>query len=855
MEDLLIQAFHELDEDGSGRVTRDQLEVLTKKLGIEDPDRLFDALDRNRTGFVTLEDLLNRFYSSSNDDIEEDDEEEMSSNDEEEVEYENDNPVRGIMSLLSPSGLSTLKANEFREALEEYIQRRLSSDESKALSKAFETQRKKSSTFDDVSIGTVLSNWQRLLQGEELPSSKEETNKKMNINIITEEQEATTYVSPAKASRSPRNSLNSENLAEALKRSEHQLRKLREHVQRQRRFIEEQSAAHESVTAKHRLEFERRLEKETRKLRRQFEREHERANESETRNEKLTREKHELLVKIRDLEQERSSHTQNQEYTQRAREEARETMQRLESEYRDTVRDLTSSRAESNRRVETLETELKAKDEVLRNTQSELEEMKRRHTAQNAIHESLRQTIRDLEDVVMTLRGQSPRKPASRSPSPKQRKHRSPSAFARFPKRKSWDSKPSSHVKRSLSVPSRNEDDGSKVSGSLLDNDDADESLADELAALNDVSTITIIDTPTKDIDTPTKDTDTPTKEEEEKTEEKPQKKSEKSSSLVSFLNKQCDEAASLVKADNSTTTPTSSPTTSKKPKRRKSKTSASLVHQMLQEATALAHTFKGDYLEIVTHRQALLRHRIHSAGGSVQERLLFSSVVVRLIQPSKIVGFFSSEARQWRRVLVLTNHALYEMSDVLSLQVRRRVPLSSICTVAMMTDSHDVFALLRRTSYDRVYQTMRRTELVVRIMQACKNLQGLYDDDDSLLGKRRDSVRVRVAQAQKQVDSGEMSRQEFDAVVRSCARYQTRRYVKPPLRVRFLSKMLLSFSGGEIKQMYYNESSGQIHIVPQDARESAPNAVMAGFVCPMCKIKFATAAKLLEHYDSAHPA
>jgi hypothetical protein len=361
------------------------------------------------------------------------------------------------------------------------------------------------------------------------------------------------------------------------------------------------------------------------------------------------------------------------------------------------------------------------------------------------------------------------------------------------------------------------------------------------------VSTITIIDTPTKDIDTPTK----------EEEEEKPKKKSEESSSLVSFLNKQCDEAASLVKADNSTstatTTPTSSPTTSNKPKRRKSKTSASLVHQMLQEATALAHTFKGDYLEIVTHRQALLRHRIHSAGGSVQERLLFSSVVVRLIQPSKIVGFFSSEARQWRRVLVLTNHALYEMSDVLSLQVRRRVPLSSICTVAMMTDSHDVFALLRRTSYDRVYQTMRRTELVVRIMQACKNLQGLHDDE--FLGQRRDSVRVKVAQAQKMVDSGEMSRQEFDAVVRSCARHQTRRYAKPPLRVRFLSKMLLSFSGGEIKQMYYNESSGQIHIVPQDARESAPNAVMAGFVCPMCKIQFATAAKLLEHYDSVHPA
>ena len=54
MEDVLIEAFHELDEDGSGRVTRDQLEVLTKKLGIDDHDRLFEALDRNRTSSSSL---------------------------------------------------------------------------------------------------------------------------------------------------------------------------------------------------------------------------------------------------------------------------------------------------------------------------------------------------------------------------------------------------------------------------------------------------------------------------------------------------------------------------------------------------------------------------------------------------------------------------------------------------------------------------------------------------------------------------------------------------------------------------------------------------------------------------------
>ena len=54
MEDVLIEAFHELDEDGSGRVTRDQLEVLTKKLGIDDHDRLFEALDRNRTSSSSI---------------------------------------------------------------------------------------------------------------------------------------------------------------------------------------------------------------------------------------------------------------------------------------------------------------------------------------------------------------------------------------------------------------------------------------------------------------------------------------------------------------------------------------------------------------------------------------------------------------------------------------------------------------------------------------------------------------------------------------------------------------------------------------------------------------------------------
>ena len=87
----------------------------------------------------------------------------------------------------------------------------------------------------------------------------------------------------------------------------------------------------------------------------------------------------------------------------------------------------------------------------------------------------------------------------------------------------------------------------------------------------------------------------------------------------------------------------------------------------------------------------------------------------------------------------------------------------------------------------------MRRTELVVRIMQACKNLQGLYDDE--FLGQRRDSVRVRVAQAQKK-SIREMSRQEFDAVVRSCARYQTLR--QTPLRVISVQNAII-FHGGEI--------------------------------------------------------
>jgi len=542
------------------------------------------------------------------------------------------------------------------------------------------------------------------------------------------------------------------------------------------------------------------LENETQKLRRQVEKEHKRADELETRSERIVREKHELLLKIRDLEQERNSKIRNEEFdkaaAERARDEARATMQQLEREYRDTVRDLTNARVESNRQVEKLEQELSKKNEHLQNTQSELEEMKRKHTTQNAIHESLRQTIRDLESVVMTLRGQSPRK-MSRSPSPTRRKHRSPSAFARFPKRKSWDSKPfpGGHLKRSQSVSSRHDVekinnkvvDAAIITKATMEEDLSSESLADELAALS---------TRTSKEEEEEKENEKEKLEKNEENEEKDNEKTSFSSSLVTFLNIQCDEAASLVKADKTTdsttttttTTTITNPKTSKDnvPKRRKSKTSASLVHQMLQEATSMAHTFKGDYLEIVTHRQALLRHRIHSAGGSVQERLLFSSVVVRLIQPSKIVGFFSSEARQWRRVLVLTNHALYEMSDLLSLTVRRRVPLSSICTVALMTDSHDVFALLRRTSYDRVYQTMRRTELVVRIMQACKHLRDQEEQQrggNSSDGRRKDSVRLTVAQAQRQVDLGEMSRQEYDAVVRSCARHHhhnTRRFITP---------------------------------------------------------------------------
>lgn len=835
-------------------------------------------LFKTHSGFVTLEVLLKEFMKfASNNEEEEEDEEEMISEEESEDEeeaYNQDDPVTGILALLPASKLAKLSLPLLQKALEEYIQRRLLPNERKALSKAFEAQLKQGLSFDAAAIGTVLSTWQRHLQdGDE--EAQEET---MKITTLPA-TEATTYESPAKP-KSPRNSLSSENFTEALNRSGHQLRKLREHVQRQRKFIEEQTAAHEAVTLKNKLDFEKRLDEETQKLRRQLNKVQENLRESEQKSERLQHEKHELLLKVRDLEQERSSRTRNQETdkiaVERARDEARATMERLEREYEATVRSFTDSKSKSHRRVEELESKLKNRDVELRETRSELEELKRRHTAQNVIHESLKQSIRDLEDVVMTLRGQSPRK-TSRSPSPtNRRKGRSPSAFARFPKRKSWDTSKSKlplKLKRSRSVSSKDDHLTKMTRDRVISNveeneneEDLNESLADELAALDVVSTPTIKNN--DDLDIPSTPTPRTKKMIEEETTKKEDEEDKSSLSLVSFLNKQCDEAASLVKADDDGIKSavlltskmdrgTSSPPASQKKieNRRKSKTSASLVHQMLQEATSLAHTFKGDYLEIVTHRHALFKHRIHSAGGSVEERLLFSSVVVRLIQPSKLVGFFSSEARQWRRVLILTNLALYEMADVLSLQVRRRVPLDSICTVAMMTDSHDVLALLRRTSYDRVYQTMRRTELVVRLMQACQHLRRgalLSEDKD---GRRKNSVRLTVAKAQQMVDANEMSRGEFDAVVRSCARRNAMQYTTPPLRVRFLSKMLLSFSGGQIMQMYFNESSGQIHIIPQDARESAPSAEMAGFVCPMCKMKFPTAAKLLEHYESVHPS
>jgi len=196
MEDELIEAFHDVDEDGSGRVTRSQLQVLIEKLGIEgsDHDRLFAALDRNGTGFVTLDSLLDAFLNFSS---KGDEDEEVS--DEDEENSNNNDPVRGIMSLLPPSKLTSLKTIDFREALEEYIQRRLSLEESKALSRAFEKQRRKNSTFDDVAIGSVLSNWQSLLQGED--DEEEENDDYENssnttpepIVVTEEEEEVTTY--------------------------------------------------------------------------------------------------------------------------------------------------------------------------------------------------------------------------------------------------------------------------------------------------------------------------------------------------------------------------------------------------------------------------------------------------------------------------------------------------------------------------------------------------------------------------------------------------------------------------------------------------------------------------------------
>ena len=89
-------------------------------------------------------------------------------------------------------------------------------------------------------------------------------------------------------------------------------------------------------------------------------------------------------------------------------------------------------------------------------------------------------------------------------------------------------------------------------------------------------------------------------------------------------------------------------------------------------------------------------------------------------------------------------------------------------------------------------------------------------------------------------------------SLTRSCvpALVIRRDVAKPPLRVRFLSKMLLSFSGGEIKQMYYNEdrrvyrSSGRTRVCSERCD--------GWFLCPC---RYSSPLQLLEHYDSVHPA
>ena len=205
--------------------------------------------------------------------------------------------------------------------------------------------------------------------------------------------------------------------------------------------------------------------------------------------------------------------------------------------------------------------------------------------------------------------------------------------------------------------------------------------------------------------------------------------------------------------------------------------------------------------------------------GMEPLEQIVFSTVLHRCV-PAFL--FFSTKKK---RELIITTKAIYECDNTLTFSVRRRLAYRDINIVSISTAAADVFALLPRAHFDLLYQTMRRTEIVARLMQC-------YEAE-----------------------------------------------VGTPLKIRFMQTILLTMENGDIKTTYVDEENATVKMEEYKPTTSANQ----GFICPTCKQKyviprinimrlhagcathfrlctcvtaarrFTTAPKLQKHFDTKH--
>eukprot|EP00939_MAST-03C_sp_MAST-3C-sp1_P005183 g5183.t1 len=895
----LETAFRRIDTKCAGEISRGQLKELISTLEIAaDADALFDALVSQDSQYLRLESLTTAFAAfleRGNDDGDDDNDSGGSSDDETGLDADDGDPVEPIISLMRWDNAGRGRLGALADALEEYIQRRLSEPEREALNVAFRRHLSNNedddngdgveSSLEPADVRSLLLEWQNIIHdddnggGDDDYDGRADDGRVSPIHIVGIRTDSDPLddgilvyesgrTSPSGRRRRMSSSVHSmsdmsaswrdvnsmDGLRAALKRSDHQRRQLRAHIAHQRKFIESQNSSHELWANKMKQQWSERAEKETKRLKQALKEQRARCDELEKLSDALRSEASRLSAKIREMESKRRrdnrDKTTEKETIAAERAEFRDAYAKLEKECRRSREQAKSATL----RATTLEETAERGQRELEEARAKIEELHVAAKSHKEIEDSLRQSVLDLEDVVATLRGKVESPVLRRRQSGgddddatsgvrnSKRRVRAPSSFGRI------------HSAASI----RREE---RASTAVANKE-------------KKKKTMTTTATPTRVVHAVSKRAD-----------------EEADPVLLAFLAEQQQGSNSGSSSSSSggegggekkkgnggsgedkppppppppptTTTPTSLPTTTSPSSSSRTPTApstptatdANSLQRLLEEATSLAHKFKGDYLDV--SRRAALRPRIDSAGGDGRrETVLFSSVVVRLVPSSKLLSFLSTEARRWRRVLVLTDAALYEMDSVVSLKIRRRVPLESICTLALSRSAHDCLALMRRESYDRVYQTMRRTELVVRIMQACQMVREKAKSKKvfATAGRKRASLSSTLKAAQVQRKKGQISRVEYDAVVRSCAR-QEERAGPSPLKVRFLATMLLTFSGGEIKQMFFDEKSGQVHIIAHDARQSPSKAELAGFVCPLCRKEFSTAANLMAHYQAAHP-